>query len=399
MAEQKRRLNSWIDSYLQFTDNSEPPKLYHEWTALSVIAGVLQRKARLDWGSLTFYPNLYVVLVGPSGKCRKGTAMGFGASFLYDMGIKMAAEATTRESLIRELSTATKTDSYGASGDIDIHASLTIFSQELVVFLGYDNKQLISDLTDWYDCRKRWTYRTKSMGTDEIIGVYVNLIGAITPELIQSSMPQDAIGGGLVSRMIFVYEDRKSRTVPLPFLSDEAQEIRHNLLHDLEMIHMMSGQFRVTEEYIQLWTQWYMNAEQNPPFRDARFAGYIERRPQHVKKVAMLISASERQDMIITKDHLQKAINLIERTEVKMPMVFRGYGSSATVSVMSNIMVFIEQERTTSRKEILKRFHYDLENDRQLDQLIDTLKSMGFIRTTFGGDGNTKIEFNTNFQP
>ena len=98
-----RHLDDWLEGYVKFTSNSEPPELFHIWTALSVLAASLQRKCSLPWGTLTFYPNLYVVLIAPSGKARKGTAMGPGMDLLEDLGIKMAAESTTRESLIREL--------------------------------------------------------------------------------------------------------------------------------------------------------------------------------------------------------------------------------------------------------------------------------------------------------
>jgi len=114
---------------------------------------------------------MYIVLVGPSGKCRKGTAMGFGMKFLREMGIKMAAESTTREALCRDLKQSNDTKVDISTGDLQLHSSLTIYSQELTVFLGYNNQALMSDLTDWYDCRDAWTYRTKNQGTDDIVGV------------------------------------------------------------------------------------------------------------------------------------------------------------------------------------------------------------------------------------
>ena len=61
-----RKLNDWIDSYLEYTKNSEPPDLYKEWVAVSVVASILQRKCSLPWGDITFYPNMYIILVGPS---------------------------------------------------------------------------------------------------------------------------------------------------------------------------------------------------------------------------------------------------------------------------------------------------------------------------------------------
>ena len=169
---------------MEYTHNSEPPTQFREWAAIATVAAALQRKCVLQWGELErFYPNLYVVLIGPSGS-RKGTAMRPALELLQELGIKMASEAITREALIRELKQANANQPDLKTGTMHLHASLTIFSPELTVFLGYQNKQLMSDLTDWYDCRDRWTYRTKGAGVDEIIGVWINLFGGTTPELI-----------------------------------------------------------------------------------------------------------------------------------------------------------------------------------------------------------------------
>lgn len=375
-----RQVDDWIESYLQYTDNSEPPKLYREWVAISVIASVLERKCYLEWGELTFYPNLYIVLVGPSGKCRKGTAMGVGASMLRERGIPMAAEAITREALIRELRNATQEEADAESGNLYFHASLTIFSQELTVFLGYNNLQLMSDITDWYDCRDHWTYRTKNMGTDEITGVWVNLIGATTPELIRSTLPQDAIGGGLSSRIIFVYEEEKGKTVAAPFLSEEDQMLREKLTQDLESIHMLRGRFDITEEFLEKWIAWYEWQDNNPPFHDPNFQGYVNRRPNHILKLCMVMSASSRSDMVITGDIFDRALGLLRETEKNMPKTFSGYGRSARSEVMSMVMTTIAMEGKVTRKQLLKKYHQEIDDSRQLDDIIAVLSNMDFCK-------------------
>lgn len=336
-----RKVSDWIDKYLDFTDNSEPPTTYKKWTAISVIASVLQRKVYLEWGPITFYPNMYVVLVGPSGRCRKGTAMGIGHKFLKDIGIPLAAEATTREALINSLEeSGTKNNfSVGSDGTLYDHSSLTIFSPELVVFLGYNNLQLISDLTDWYDCRDSWEYRTKNSGVNVINGVYVNLLGATTPDLIRSSLPQDAVGGGLSSRMIFVSEWEKSKVVPFPFLTDDHITMYEDLKHDLEDIYQLRGGFKITANFKQAWYDWYTNAEKNPPFRDnPKFEGYVNRRGNHVLKLCMILSAAESSNMVLNSSIIEKAIVTLEEVEKKMPSVFFGHGTSVNSDLTGRVL-------------------------------------------------------------
>lgn len=375
-----RQLPDWIDGFLDFTDNTEGPYMYRLWTAVSVIASVLQRKCRLDWGSLTFYPNMYIVLVGPSGDARKGTAMGPGLDFIYDLDIKIAAEAITREALIRELAVASDTIIDPTTGAMELHSSLTIFSQELTVFLGYENRQLMSDLCDWYDCRKRWTYRTKNVGTDEIIGVWVNLIGATTPDLIQIAMPMDAIGGGLTSRIIFVYEQKKSKSVPYPYLTEDKLKLRRKLLHDLERIKIMEGDFSVSENFLKEWIPWYAAQEGNPPFDDQRFSGYFARRPMHVLKLATILSASRSDEKYLKVCDLERAVDILTKTEVRMPYTFSGLGKSGTADITSRVMAEVSIKGRTTFSELLSKFHYDADKW-AMDKIIQTLVAMKFVDT------------------
>jgi hypothetical protein len=384
-----RILSDWLDNYLIFTDNSEPPYTYRLWCGISVIAACLKRKCVLNWGTLTLYPNMYVVLVGPSGKCRKGTAMSQGMYFLREMGIKLAAESITREALIRELKQSNDTQVNVSTGDMYLHASLTIYSQELTVFLGYNNQALMADLTDWYDCRDTWTYRTKNMGTDEIIGVWINLIGATTPDLLQTTLPRDAIGGGLTSRMIFVFEQNKWKIVPTPFLSKEERDLRKELVQDLENISMMSGDFTATEDFIDSYVPWYINyAKGSPPFDDYRFSGYFERRPTHLLKLCMICSASRTSKMELTKVDFDKALQILLLTEKKMPYTFSGVGKSTTADVMQRIMATIKVKKIVDFETLMSMFYQDIDKF-ILEKLLETLVSMKFVEVNF--EGKVKI--------
>jgi hypothetical protein len=372
-----RQLEDWIQAWLFYNSNSEPPILYHHWVAISIIAAALQRKCRLDWGSLTFYPNMYIILVGPSG-ARKGTAMGPGLKVLKELRIKTAAEATTREALIQTLRECTDTVHDTKEGTFEAHSSITIFSPEFTCFLGYDNKQLMSDLCDWYDCRDEWTYRTKNMGTDEITGVFVNIIGGTTPDLIRTTMPLEAVGSGLTSRMIFVYEHGKLAKVPCPFKSNEQLAIYPKLMADIEEIRMLHGNFQVTREFIKVWNEWYLSMPDECPFDAQRFAGYWERRANHIMKLSMIHNVARTSTMLINETDLRNSIHLLERTEKKMPMTFGGVGRHQLSDVVQRIMGFIAVKKRTSHKEILSEFYRDV-SDWDLNKIEETLVRMEFI--------------------
>ncbi len=372
-----RKVPDWIEGFLRCTENTEPSRAYRLWTAVASISSVLQRKCRLDWGTLTFYPNMYIVLVGPPA-ARKGTAMSLAKPLLDELQIKMAAEAITREALIRELKNSTDT-LVTETGKMFFHSSLTIWSQELTVFLGYQNHQLMSDLTDWYDCRSQWIYRTKNSGTDEIIGVFVMLFGATTPDLLRSTMSLDAIGGGLTSRMIFIYEENKGKVCPYPAFSMEEKALFEDLKHDLARIHLLNGQFRTTQEFLKRWIEWYTWQERHPPFKDPRFAGYIERRANHIMKLAMICNASRCDDMIVTDTDLNRAIDILEGAEIKMTQALSGIGNLPNVNVMTKIMQDVGLTGKILFSDLLERHKHDIDKW-GLEKILDSLAAMKFLR-------------------
>ena len=237
MSSIKRELNDWISAYLKYVENTEPPISYHTWTAVSMIAGALQRKVYLNWGHDTIYPNMYIVLIGPSGRARKGTAMNIGKDILKDIGISMTSESITREALIRDMKDAVTNFPDATTGKVRFHCSLTALSEELSVFLGQNDIKFLADLTDWYDSRDSWTYRTKGSGTDKIQGVCFNILGATAPDWLQSILPQEAVGGGFTSRIIFVVEETKAgihmdQPTNRPILHKVAGAHKLGMMHD-----------------------------------------------------------------------------------------------------------------------------------------------------------------------
>jgi hypothetical protein len=395
MQDLKRKLPDWIDAFLLYTENSEPPYLFRKWTAISCVAAAMQRKCSIDWGTaLTFYPNLYIILVGPSAT-GKGTAMNPGLEIIRETpAIKTSAQATSLQALIRHLKDTNLTDIDMVSGKQAYHSSMTIFSKEFTVFLGYHNMELMAALCDWYDCDSRWSYETIARKREEIIGVWVNLIGGTTPDLIQSSLPQESIGGGLTSRIIFIYEERKAKLVTLPIQSPKEKELFNLLCHDLEKISMLSGKFSVSNAFAERWHNWCIEAEKSPPFYDKKFDGYLGRRRTHLMKLAMICSASSGEhDMILTEDDLERAIGFLEEAEVKMDKVFKGVGKSDISSMINKSVNYLMTSKTDEIPYFQYARYFNEDMDKfTMDRVLDTLEASKMIKVINkpGGDAIIK---------
>jgi hypothetical protein len=387
-----RNLSDWIDSFMELTDNSEPPILFRKWAAISAIAAALQRKVRVELGlSLTFYPNLYIVLVGPSAT-GKGTAMKFASDIIEQVPtIRLSAQATSLQALIRRMKETNLTDVNVDTGEQTYHSSLTIFSTEFTVFLGYHNQELIAALCEWYDCHNRWTYETIARKKEEVIGVWVNLFAGTTPDAIQASLPIESIGGGLTSRIIFVVEEKRGKLVVIPTKTEREIQLQQMLIYDLEAINRLSGIMHYTEGFLKIYSDWCYYADVHRPFHDKKFDGYCGRRRKHLITLSMVCCASRTDDMIITSDDIDRAIYLLTEVEIKMGKVFKGMGRSGTSDLLNDAIVFISNSQVPDIPlyQFARYFEGDMDK-LEMDRVITTMEAMNVIKIVrTPGQGST----------
>lgn len=382
-----RSVENWIDSYLEYTQNSESPTNYHKWCALSVIAGALQRRVYLRWGiGSVIYPNMYIVLVGPSGKTRKGSALGIAKDMLKEMsGVTIAPESSSgKQAMIGIMKRLNYNFQDPSDGKIKYHCALTAFSEELSVFLGQKDIAYLATLTDWYDSKDTWEYETVGRGKESISGVCLNLIGGTAPDWLQSMLPQEAIGGGFSSRVIFVVETKKGKIVPEPFITPRELELQEQLRLDLERINQLSGEMHMSDEARKLYVNWYIKHSEDADsgimsVNDPRFAGYNERRPTHLRKLMMLCSAARNDSLILEREDFERATRLLTDVEKNMAMTFGGLGQSRTSEATEAIKNYIQRVKITTRKMILQRFYRDVDSQ-TLTQVEETLRQMGCIK-------------------
>jgi len=385
-----RILNDWISFYLKYTENTEPPESYHHWTALSLIAGTLQRKVYLRWGHGTIYPNLYIVLIGPSGRTRKGTAMDLGIDIFKETGLPITAESITREALIKALSEAINSYNDPDTKEIEFHCSLTTFSKELSVFLGERDIRFLADLTDWYDSADRWKYETKNSGKFLIRGICYNLLGATAPDWLQTMIPMEAIGGGFTSRIIFIVEEKKAKTVIFPVMTSEEKELKIALIKDLQKIANLGGEIRFDPKAKEMYANWYEIEDKKMDrgefvIPDPRFSGYCERRPTHIRKLSMILSASRGDDRTITELDFSRAQTLLENAEKKMAKVFGGVGRSNTGTMVFTILEYIKEHKKVSKTHLVKTFYRDMTTS-DLDEIEKVLFHMKVIIRVYNED-------------
>jgi len=366
-----RLLPNWIKAYLAYTDESESPEEFHRWVALSVLAGAVRRQSFFHMGYFLVYPNLFIILVSPAGRCKKSTAMRIGRSLLEPVeGISYSSDSTTRERLIQDLSQSFK----------DGHSSMSAFSSEFASLLTSSGQDMIIFLTDIYDSPAEWSHRTKMGGTNKIVAPCLNLLGATTPDWMARAMPLDTIGIGLTSRTLFVYEDEPRIKDPFPVLSKEQQELFHILVQDLGQISMINGQFTLDQTAKDFYTEWYREHLSKPNITgDPRLDGYYARKHIHIIKIAMLVSASYKNDIVLVKSDIEVAMEILKYTESQMAKAFSAVGKNPlNVDIDDTLAAIMSEPKGLTFGQLLGLFKHSVRKD-EMSEVIDTLIAIGHV--------------------
>lgn len=362
---------SWLDSYMEYTADQESPKAFHQWVAMGVISSCIGRNIHIPRVKYTTFPNLYIVLVAGSAKCRKSVSISIGRDLLN--GLKepptVFAQKITTEALIEALESTKKNDAcFGL-----------ICASELSVFLGGDSIKsgIIPALTDLYDSPKEWVYHTKGRGKETLKNVTLSMLGASTKDWLRTSIPVEAIGGGFTSRVIFVFEDAPSKLV---LFGDEQKnnDIRRSeLIFDLELIRKCFGQIILTEDAKKFSWEWYI--QESDIIRDEKVDGYFGRKHDTMFKVATILSLSESSNLIIEQRHIEKALELLERNELHLNTVMESVTSTSFGGNTDKIFQIIKKFRKISHSDLLQKC-WRYATATEISEMIKTLLESGEIK-------------------
>jgi hypothetical protein len=367
-----RLVPDWLEAYKIYTFSTESPEEYHVWTALSTISGAVRRRVFFDMGHFMLYPNLYVVLVGPPGRCKKSTAMRIGRSMLDQVpGIKFTTDSITRERLIQDLS----------QSFVDGHSSMTTYSTEFASLLTSSGMDMVVFLTDIFDTPSKWEHRSKTGGSVGIKFPFLNLLGATTPDWIAKAMPLDTIGIGLTSRIIFIFQDTPRVRPSRPSLTKEQRELGALLVADLQQMATLHGEYQWADKSVDdHHEEWYQNQLLEPNTTgDSRLDGYFARKQVHLLKTTMLVAASRRNELVMTVEDHDYALSLLSHAEQRMNKVFAAVGTNPLAANLDGVFEYIVRTRGATKEQILSKFRRDLRRN-DLDEILDTLVQIKAIK-------------------
>lgn len=360
-----RKHKDWIQAYMEYSKHSEAPDKFHFWTAASVLAGALRRRVWIDQGYFQWTPNMYVVFVAPPGIVSKSTTASIGMNILKQLpDIHFGPDAVTWQALAQALAGSTEEVPIpGPDGVDEFHpmSALTIVSSEFGTFLNPNDREMVDVLVSLWDGQKgAWKKATKTCGDDVIVNPWINILACTTPAWIAGNFPQYMIGGGFTSRCVFVYSEEKRQLIAYPgeLIGEQFKAQEADLLHDLEIISQMKGEYHLDKEAVKWGHQWYEEHYHNRPkhLSDVQFGGYVARKQTHIHKLAMVLSASAGDQLVVRQEFLEAANMMVTALEYDMPKVFQQVGANDAGRITGLVNEFCRSHQKVSKQELYRHF-------------------------------------------
>jgi hypothetical protein len=347
-----RRFDDLLRIYCEtLTPRGEAPERFHYWTCVSTIAGVLRRRVYIDQGHYRYYPNFYIILVGPPGLVKKSTTINVGIGLLREIpNIIIGADCSTWQSFVEEVALAQDMFAEGDARPLEeqehtVSCAITLGISEFGTFFDPQDNAMVNVLTELYDGKvnSAFTKRTKTQGTDTIMNPFVNIIAGTTPDWMRSNFRGKLGGWGLSSRCIFLYCDERERSVAFPqkLWQGAYDRVMAAFRDELSHIATLSGTCTIAPDAEEFYEALYeshgkrQESLNRHTHHDPWLSYYLARKLDHVLKLAIVVSASRRDDLRITLGDLQDASARCDEIEAELSKVFASRESGSRESKLN----------------------------------------------------------------
>lgn len=367
-----RNYPDFIEAFLESVSSMGVPERYKIWSAISIVAGALERKVWLMHKDYTLYPNLFVVIVGGPG-VGKSTVASRAVKILSGVpGIAFSGNKINEASFLDELTEIGEWKKFEFEGQKYSHSACFLFASEAATSFAemYPGSSIAGTLTDLFNCgdeegwseKRGFTKRTKKEGRVTILNPCINMLACTTSTWLTSKMlTKEEVLGGFGARIIIV--NHKGSVVRDNIWKDptvkshmENKELVNDLLH----ISKLKGPFELSaswrEAYKELGDAHQKNRNETPV--SDIMESVAERKMTQAAKVSMILSASRQSSLVVEADDFIKAWQLLTALEDNIADAYSGLVEDPENKVATEIFNYIQKKklRIFTRKKMIADF-------------------------------------------
>lgn len=363
----------YFDLYLRYAGAgvTEPPTVYHRWTAISLIGALLSRSVYFPFGHGQIYPNQYINIMGPPGS-RKSTAINIAPKLLKAVGYnRFAADKVSKERFLMDMQNFDPIEDPDEllALTIDAPSECYVVAEEFTDFIGTANLEFLTMLTKLWDNQEEYKQPKIHGACVKVFKPTVNILAGNTPQNFSIAFPPEAMGNGYMSRCLFIHGETTDRKVAFP--EPPRKDLFDKLVERLNKIKAtMVGAVAITDEARQIMKEIY---EGFTPLEDSRFLHYSTRRYTHLIKLCMVCCCANLR-MRIEKADVILANTILCRAEHFMPSALGEYGRGKSSGQAAAVMdVLSKALNPLSLNQMWKLVSRDFS---KLAELIDVVKNL-----------------------
>lgn len=385
--------DGWLGEYVyDYGSTIESPDSFLFWSGVCVLSAVTRRKLSVKFGTKNIYPNFYVIFVSKSGAGRKGTPIKVAEMFAKTIPDVNFIDRTTTERLPHDLSRRT-TSVGGQMQTVPCDAHGFLCAEELVAFIGDQsyNADVIKFLIEWWDCPDEKKVRSFKHGIVQLDKIHITLLGGTTPDWLQGALSNIAAGGGMLSRTLFVVEERTPKMISWPEPPDD--NAKQRLIQQLAHIDTLQGEFIVTEEALTWTDTWYKGFRQYLEDHEGD-APALERKQIYMIKLAMLLAVSEGRPLEITSELLSRATAILDDQQKGLPEIARTLMAAPIGREHLRVLGFITKAggRVKHSDLLRKCSPYGIDKE-GLKKIVETLEESDQIRQGYDKTSGAGYKF------
>ena len=372
---------TWLNDLLAETDEAETPRQWILWSGLSAIGAVAGPNVWLDKFYYKLSPNMYVMLIGKSG-LGKGLGTWLAKVLVEGCNItRVMAGRNSIEAIISELSKS-KSREDGEAMLKDARAYL--ISGEFANFI-IQSPNALTILTEWYDTHYlgEWKNTLKHSGVEKLKGLNISLLGAASPAHFKDFVSERDVEGGFIGRTLLIYAEKRHRINPLTVAPETVMDI-DRLVKGLQDISKIKGEFKWEKDASILFGDWYRKYRSIE--RDDK-TGTDQRFPDHILKVAMCLSLSKRDELVLYSREIEQSIEICTTLTHNVRRALFGSGKNLLAQGTKLLLedLIKAPDNKVSRTKTLQKHWGDLDSF-DLDKIQVTLLQANMI--TIDSDKN-----------
>lgn len=305
------------------------------------------------------YPNLFCVVIAEPGNGKSLIAtivediIEHYNETSIDDPLNLAPNISNPASFIQKLMRSGRRE----RGCESIHPVVAIISELAVGIEDTSFGNFLTNLLDMYDCRKTFTKYTKTDG-DEILERPIPVIyGATTPSQWRDlSGRKNIIGDGFTSRtLLYTFDEFIERDGDIKWGTIE--DIRE-INKEAYRVSALRGQFSFSKEAYSFFNNVF-TPENNELMRrhykgSDLWQGYTNRRSDQLKKLGMIFSAAEKNNLIIEKIHLDKGLRVLRMIEENLDMLLTKSEARRPIVIRDRIIQLLQKNGSMTDKALLR---------------------------------------------